>query len=91
MVNRRIVLDNKESSIYDIRMDQIKAIADAFAAVNPEKDGWFTGTIKFKAEGGNVVQLCDTQISRSVIPMAEMREDGFIGLKWVPEPSDTTG
>lgn len=56
---------SEASSIYEIQPRHIKAIADAFAAVNPENDGWFTGTIKFKVEGGRVTEICDTKISRS--------------------------
>lgn len=70
MVNRRIVLDKfgSASSIYDIQPEQIKAVADAFASINPEKSGWFTGTITFRTVGGKVIEIDETRIVRTEPP-----------------------
>lgn len=41
--------------------DQIKEIADRFAAMIPE-DGWFSATIVYKVEGGVVTRADETKI-----------------------------
>ena len=56
---------DRMSSLFGIQLEQIKAIAEAFAAVNPEKDGWFVGSIAFKLEGGRVTHVDETKIVRA--------------------------
>lgn len=57
---------DRMGSLFGIQPDQIKEIAEAFAAVNPEKDGRFVGSITFKTEGGRVTFIEETKIVRAV-------------------------
>lgn len=70
MVNRRIVLDKFGSASlpYSDTLDDVKAVCAAFAAINPEKDGWFTGTVTFKVVDGCPVKLNEMKIVRSLAP-----------------------
>lgn len=50
------------SGILGIQMDEIKGVAETFAAINPRKDGYFKGSICFRLEGGKVTEVHEVKI-----------------------------
>lgn len=50
------------ANVVEIQVPAIREVAESFAAINPGRDGWFTGSCTFEMVDGKVTRIDGTRI-----------------------------